>query len=79
MDNYQGNTQEPIAIIGTSCRLPGGINSPRKLWELLKHPADLSSKIPSSRFNPDAFYHPNAEHPGVSIRGSSSWGLLSDR
>ncbi|KAI0832170.1 hybrid PKS-NRPS PsoA [Hypoxylon sp. FL0890] len=58
--------QEPIAIIGTSCRLPGGVNSPRKLWELLKHPADLSSKIPSSRFNPDAFYHSNAEHPGTS-------------
>ncbi|KAI1777001.1 hybrid PKS-NRPS PsoA [Hypoxylon cercidicola] len=58
--------QEPIAIIGTSCRLPGGINSPRKLWELLKHPTDLSSKILSSRFNPDAFYHPNPEHPGTS-------------
>ncbi|TGJ82343.1 hypothetical protein E0Z10_g6410 [Xylaria hypoxylon] len=60
------NIQEPIAIIGTSCRLPGGVNSPSKLWELLKHPADLSSKISSSRFNPDAFYHSNAEHPNTS-------------
>ncbi|KAI0508465.1 hybrid PKS-NRPS PsoA [Xylaria bambusicola] len=58
--------EEPIAIIGTSCRLPGGVNSPSKLWELLKHPADLSSKIPSNRFNPDAFYHPNPERPGTS-------------
>ncbi|KAJ8121482.1 hypothetical protein ONZ43_g2075 [Nemania bipapillata] len=59
------NKLEAIAIIGTSCRLPGGINSPGRLWELLKHPVDLSSKIPASRFNSESFYHPDAEHPGT--------------
>ncbi|KAI1769309.1 hypothetical protein GGR53DRAFT_473849, partial [Hypoxylon sp. FL1150] len=52
MDENRGNTQEPIAIIGTSCRFPGGINSPRELWEISKHPTDLSSEIPSSRACP---------------------------
>ncbi|KAI1328158.1 hybrid PKS-NRPS PsoA [Xylariaceae sp. FL0255] len=56
---------EPVAIIGTSCRLPGGTNSPSKLWELLKKPVDLLTDIPHTRFNPDAFYHKNAEHPGT--------------
>ncbi|KAJ2993411.1 hypothetical protein NUW58_g1849 [Xylaria curta] len=65
MENGGSKKSEPVAIIGTSCRLPGGVNSPSKLWELLKHPVDLSSTIPSSRFNPDAFYHSNAEHSGT--------------
>lgn len=58
---------EPIAIIGSGCRFPGGANSPSKLWELLKDPVDLATEIPQSRFNPAGFYHENAEHPGVSV------------
>ncbi|KAI1316785.1 beta-ketoacyl synthase, partial [Xylariaceae sp. FL0255] len=66
MDSFKCNKQEPIAIIGASCRLPGGVNSLGKLLEVLKHPPDLSAKIPSSRFNADAFYHPKAGHAGTS-------------
>lgn len=58
---------EPIAIIGSSCRLPGRINSPSKLWDLLKDPVDLQTEIPSSRFNIEGFYHADAEHHGVRI------------
>lgn len=57
---------EPIAIVGSSCRFPGGATSPSKLWELLKEPRDLLSDIPSSRFNAKAFYHEDGEHHGVS-------------
>lgn len=57
---------EPIAIVGSSCRFPGGVDSPSKLWELLKEPRDLLSEIPASRFNPNGFYHENGEHHGVS-------------
>ncbi|RYP33861.1 hypothetical protein DL767_004591 [Monosporascus sp. MG133] len=57
-------TTEPIAIVGSSCRFPGGINSPSKLWDRLKDPVDLSSEIPPARFNPKGFYHPNGEHHG---------------
>lgn len=55
-------TNEPIAIIGTGCRFPGGASSPSKLWDLLHHPRDLSRKPPSTRFSADGFYHPNPEH-----------------
>ncbi|KAK1241374.1 hypothetical protein MKX08_001348 [Trichoderma sp. CBMAI-0020] len=55
---------EPIAIVGSSCRFPGGANSPSKLWQLLKDPKDVLVKIPPSRFNPDGFYNTNGEHHG---------------
>ncbi|KAI0196531.1 beta-ketoacyl synthase [Xylaria flabelliformis] len=55
-------TPEPIAIIGSGCRFPGGSNSPSKLWELLKN---LSAKVPSNRFNVDTFYHSEATHHGT--------------
>ncbi|KAH8689029.1 hybrid PKS-NRPS PsoA [Talaromyces proteolyticus] len=65
MSDRTSGTVEPIAIIGSSCRFPGGTDSPSKLWELLKHPVDLLTEIPPSRFNPAGFYHENAEHPGT--------------
>ncbi|KAJ5951279.1 uncharacterized protein N7479_009692 [Penicillium vulpinum] len=56
---------EPIAIIGTACRFPGGCDSPSKLWELLKNPRDISKKVPLDRFNVDHYYHPEATHHGT--------------
>ncbi|KAL7905494.1 putative PKS-NRPS protein [Trichoderma velutinum] len=55
---------EPIAVIGSSCRFPGGASSPSKLWELLKEPRDLLREFESDRLNLDAFYHTNGEHHG---------------
>ncbi|KAJ5094616.1 hypothetical protein N7456_010477 [Penicillium angulare] len=57
---------EPIAIVGSSCRFPGGATSPSKLWDLLKDPQDVLTEIPDSRFNPNAFYHPDGTHHGTS-------------
>lgn len=59
------SAKEPIAIIGSGCRFPGGANSPSKLWDLLHHPCDLSKKPPLTRFNADGFYHPDGEHQGT--------------
>ena len=61
-----GHKNEPIAIIGSGCRFPGGANSPSKLWELLREPRDLLTPIPESRFNPTAFYHEDGLHHGTS-------------
>ncbi|KAF4952472.1 hypothetical protein FGADI_6706 [Fusarium gaditjirri] len=57
-------TNEPIAIVGSSCRFPGDATSPSKLWDLLKNPRDVVSEIPSSRFNTTGFYHSDSQHHG---------------
>ena len=46
-----GYVQEPVAVVGIACRLPGGSNSPQKLWELLERGGVASNKVPESRFN----------------------------
>ena len=57
---------EPIAIIGSSCRFPGGASTPSELWKLLHSPRELLRPIPAERFDPAGFYHPNDEHHGAS-------------
>ncbi|WP_406518995.1 type I polyketide synthase [Streptomyces sp. Ac-502] len=41
--------QEPIAIVGMSCRLPGGVRSPEEFWQLLKDGRDGISAFPTDR------------------------------
>ncbi|KAF7540713.1 hypothetical protein G7054_g1177 [Neopestalotiopsis clavispora] len=57
---------DAIAIVGSACRFAGGVNSPSKLWDLLKNPQDVLSEIPLSRFNAAKFYHPDPLHSGTS-------------
>ncbi|KAK0635463.1 hypothetical protein B0T17DRAFT_485578 [Bombardia bombarda] len=49
-------SQEPVAIIGFACRLPGGNTNPHKLWEFLERGGIASNKVPKSRFNIDGHY-----------------------
>ncbi|OJJ71091.1 hypothetical protein ASPBRDRAFT_127455 [Aspergillus brasiliensis CBS 101740] len=56
---------EPIAIIGTGCRLPGSASSPSRLWELLENPRNVASKPPPDRFNADAYYQAGKARPGM--------------
>ncbi len=62
-----------MAIVGMSCRLPGGVNSPDELWELLKNKKDSISEIPSDRWNPENYFH--KEQSGKSY---SKWGGFID-
>ncbi|KEZ40819.1 putative lovastatin nonaketide synthase protein [Scedosporium apiospermum] len=57
---------EPIAIVGSGCRFPGGSSSPSKLWKLLENPRDVGSEIPPERFNATGFFHPDGTHHGTS-------------
>ncbi|MEV0005529.1 SDR family NAD(P)-dependent oxidoreductase [Micromonospora sp. NPDC050980] len=40
---------DPIAIVGMSCRFPGGANSPEELWQLLRDGADAIGPFPTDR------------------------------
>lgn len=56
---------EPVAIVGSACRFPGGASSPSALWKLLESPRDVSVEIPADRFDPTTFYHPDGSHHGT--------------
>jgi amino acid adenylation domain-containing protein/thioester reductase-like protein len=49
------NINEPIAIIGLSCRFPQA-DSPRAFWELLRNGVDAITEVPSDRWDVDAFH-----------------------
>ena len=65
----------PIAVIGMSCRLPGGIDSPELLWEALLRGDVLITEIPAERWDVDEYYDPEQGGPGRSI---SRWGGFLD-
>ena len=64
---------EPVAIIGMSCRFPGGANDPETFWKLLEQGFDSSIEIPKNRWDVDKYYDSNPDAPGKIISRKSSF------
>ncbi len=61
------NVEEPIAIVGMSCRYPGGIRSPDELWELVFSGGDGISLFPTDRgWDIEGLYDPDPDRQGTS-------------
>ncbi len=58
-------SDEPVAIVGVSCRFPGGVASPDDLWRLLVDGGDGISEFPSDRgWDVERLYDPDPEQQG---------------
>ncbi|KAL8697113.1 MAG: hypothetical protein Q9224_002463 [Gallowayella concinna] len=57
-DGMSNRAVEPVAIIGMAMRLPGGVHDAESFWDLLINRRDGQCRVPSNRYNIDAWYGP---------------------
>ncbi len=65
------SSRAPIAIVGIGCRFPGGVDSPKSFWRLLREEVDAITEIPPDRMDVGAYYDPRPATPGKMM---TRWG-----
>jgi acyl transferase domain-containing protein len=65
------SVSEPIAVVGLSCRYPGGVEDSASYWRLLHDGVDAIQEIDASRWNVDDLFDPDPDKPG---KVATRWG-----
>ncbi len=70
-------SEDPIAIVGMGCRYPGGVRSPRELWEIVLGATDAVGAFPGDRgWDLESLFDSENGEPGTSY--ASEGGFVYD-
>ncbi|MFC8047823.1 SDR family NAD(P)-dependent oxidoreductase, partial [Nocardia sp. NPDC057353] len=75
--DLEESEREPVAIVGMSCRYPGGADSPELLWDLAAQGRDAVSEFPVDRgWDVENLFDPGSGRAGTS--GTRHGAFLHD-
>ena len=71
VDRDRGSMDEPIAVVGLGCRLPGDIHGPESLWEFLSEGRSAVGEVPPDRW---ASFDDGSPEVAAALAGTTRWG-----
>jgi acyl transferase domain-containing protein/NADP-dependent 3-hydroxy acid dehydrogenase YdfG/acyl carrier protein len=79
IETLERGRREPIAVIGTACRLPGGANSAEAFFKLLMMRQDAIVPVPANRWAHADYFNVDPEVPGtLNVSGGGFIDLPQD-
>ncbi|MCB1741758.1 MAG: SDR family NAD(P)-dependent oxidoreductase [Gammaproteobacteria bacterium] len=63
LNRLQSRVSDPLAVVGLSCRYPGG-DGPEGFWRMLDEGRDCITEVPAERWSATDFYDVDPDAPG---------------